>query len=392
MLLPLLSALASAAGFLTSMTTCGDVRDAYASSACCGAPRDTNFTAVHTLKMGIQYGDRSNERVIASYMDEAVDRLTNGRLRIALAAGPKGTADLDDGSVDIVAMATTAATGNSVLSQVLTAGMASAGTGIDAAEMINFLAHGAGKPFHARAYHGTGYVGHVAGQVGPEIFGWSKTAIADLTAFSTMKMRVPGGLLAQAYQRINTHATPDPPPTTVSGIVSGTYDAWEWNSPYGDYTFLKGNAPATFDLRTSPYKHLYIAPLHQNSGIWDAVYKKTAFDAMPPDFRAALQTAATEAAYRAHLQRVKLNGPLVANMTAGADGWSVTIHATLPRDLTTAFLDAIDVTLAAATAGDADARAAVSAMREHAHATSAWRIATLRGEAELQEVAVAAMA
>ena len=376
-------------GFLTSNTTCGDVRAAYA-APCCSQPDTDPFTAVRTLKMGIKFGSASVENKIVQYMDEAVDRLTGGRLRISLwdaVPGMASTAQLDDGTLDIAAVYTSDAVGKTILSQVLSDGMVSAGSGLDAAEMINFLVHGEGRAFHTRAYEGTAYVGHVCGQLGPEIFGWSKIEIPDLATFSGMTMRVPGGLLLQAYKLLNPNATGASPPATVAGIVKGDFDAWEWNSPYGDYNLLRANAPG-FDLRISDYKHLYLAPLHQNSGIFDAVYKRTLFDSLPSDFRTALQTAATEAAFRLYFARTALNGPFVANLTAKADGWDVTIHESLPTDITTAFVRAIDTVLSDATVGDADAIAAVATMRAHSDSIRTWRSANLRGEADLYSATI----
>jgi TRAP-type mannitol/chloroaromatic compound transport system substrate-binding protein len=334
--------------------------------------------------MGVKFGSSSVESRIVEYMDEAVDRLTGGRLRISLwdaVPGRASTGELDDDTLDIVAMYTSDAADKTILSQVLSDGLVSAGTGLDAAEMINFLIHGEGQAFHSRAYEGTAYTGHVCGQLGPEIFGWSKTEIRNLSTFAGMTMRVPGGLVLQAYQALNPNAVAAPPPVTRINIVNETYDAWEWNSPYGDYTFL--SSAATFDLRDSAYKHVYLAPLHQNSGIFDAVYKRTLFDSLPSDFRSALQTAAHEAAFRLYFARTVLNGPLVANLTAKADGWDVTVHESLPSDITTAFVAAIDSTLSEAIAGDADATAAIAAMRAHSDSIRAWRSANLRGEANL---------
>jgi len=300
--------------------------------------------AVTTLKIGIAMGSESLEaQIFPTMLDEELNRLSHGTMRATLFANPtsvsglgsggSGTGEVLSGLVDGTLMWSNFVFQTRTIAQLASNGLASAYTGLNAVELVEYYTSEEGIEDYKVIYADSSFVGLPACQIGPEAFGWSKTEItslADMNALSSIRM--PGGVLNTISKTLYGDGVITPSPRggpTAVGVSNETFDFWEWNGLPGDEAWLRANNPsalARLQAGTS-YPFYYPQSVHQETLIADVVMDTTRFNRLTELEKLWLREACAIVALRFYYKRQD-GGIEIENKirdTANAE-WSSTIQ------------------------------------------------------------------
>jgi len=149
-----------------------------------------------------------------------------------------------------------------------------------AQEMNGWLHFGGGLELWRELYAPFGVVPLAAGNTGVQMAGWFNKEINSLADLEGLKMRMPG-FGGEVLQRAGGVAVAMPGSEIFTALQTGAIDATEWVGPYNDL------ALGLQDIA----KYYYYPGWHEPGPTLEALVNREAFDALPADLRAMLETA-----------------------------------------------------------------------------------------------------
>jgi len=152
--------------------------------------------------------------------------------------------------------------------------------GMTAQEMNGWLAYGGGLELWRELYAPFGLVPLASGNTGVQMAGWFNKEVNSLADIQGLKMRIPG-LGGEVFQRAGGVAVSMPANEMFTALQTGAIDATEWVGPYNDLAL---------GLHTIA-KYYYYPGWQEPGPALEAIVNKTAWEALPDDLRAIVETA-----------------------------------------------------------------------------------------------------
>lgn len=212
-----------------------------------------------------------------------VERMSNGRLRIRVYganelvgglevfdAVSRGTAEIGHGTAYYWQGKVPAAT--------FFSGIPFGLTGI---EMNAWLAFGGGNELWREVYAPFDLIPVRGGNSGTQMFGWFNKEINSVADLQGLKMRIPG-IGGEVFARAGGVPVTMQVSDVFSALETGALDATEWVSPFND--LVAGYHTVA--------RYYYYPGWHEPGSALEALFNKTAFDALPADLQEILLAAA----------------------------------------------------------------------------------------------------
>jgi len=152
--------------------------------------------------------------------------------------------------------------------------------GLTAQEMNGWLLHGGGMELWRELYADYNLVPIAGGNTGVQMAGWFNKEINSLEDIQGMKMRIPG-LGGEVFQRAGGTAVNLPGGEIFTSLQTGVIDATEWVGPYNDLAFGLHQVA----------KYYYYPGWQEPGPNLEVIINKEAYDALPDDLQAILQSA-----------------------------------------------------------------------------------------------------
>jgi len=152
--------------------------------------------------------------------------------------------------------------------------------GMTAQEMNGWLQYGGGMALWRELYEPFGIIPIAAGNSGVQMAGWFNKEINSLDDIQGLKMRIPG-LGGEVFQRAGGVPVSLPAGEIFTSLQTGVIDATEWVGPYNDLAL---------GLHTVA-KYYYYPGWHEPGPTMEALVNKQAWESLPPDLQAMLETA-----------------------------------------------------------------------------------------------------
>lgn len=153
--------------------------------------------------------------------------------------------------------------------------------GMTAQEMNGWLKFGGGIELWRALYAPFGLVPLAAGNSGVQMAGWFNKEVNSLADIKGLKMRIPG-LGGEVFQRAGGVSVSMPGSEMFTSLQTGAIDATEWVGPYNDLAL---------GLHTVA-KYYYYPGWHEPGPTLEAIVNKAAWEALPADLRAIVESAA----------------------------------------------------------------------------------------------------
>ena len=217
----------------------------------------------------------------------AVKAMTGGKFEISVHAGgellpPFGVVDgVQNGTVEIAHTVPYYFYGKN---QAFALGSA-VPFGLNARQMSAWMLHGNGRKLMNEFYANYSMISFAGGNTGTQMGGWFRKEIKSIADFKGMKMRLGGGLVGEVMQKLGAVPQSLPGGEIYQALEKGTIDAAEWVGPYDDQK-LGFNK---------------VAPFYYYPGWWeggpevDFYINQKAFDALSPEYKAIVESAAAHA-------------------------------------------------------------------------------------------------
>ena len=171
--------------------------------------------------------------------------------------------------------------------------------------------------------HGLFYIGHV--QHDANII-HSKKPVNSVADFKGMKLRVPGGMVAEVFQSFGASTVSLPGSDIFPALEKGTIDAAEWCCPKPDSVFGFQKV----------LKHYYLQGLHQVTVNADLYVNGDFYDSLTDLEKKALEVAANASLSKSMSYRIYENGKALKDLT---DNHGVILEDT-PADYFTEYMAA----------------------------------------------------
>ncbi|MBE7420431.1 MAG: TRAP transporter substrate-binding protein [Ideonella sp.] len=266
---------------------------------------------------------------------DRVDKMSNGRLKMEML--PDGAVvnafdildAVDKGVIDGGYAWTHYWSGKNTASALLSNPSAGAGTGMDQLSHLAWLFQGGGYALYRKLYAEALKVNVepiYVQPMGPDPLGWFKHPIASLEDFKKLKYRSPPGLVSEIFKEMGINAVAMPGAEIVPAAQRGVIDAAEWIGPADDLAL---------GFHTV-FKHYYLQGLHQSTDVGEVLLNKTAWNKLPADLKAVVETAAMASMTDTYTYNVYRNAAAVQKMKTE---FKVTVHDT-PKDIFPAFIKA----------------------------------------------------
>ncbi len=229
--------------------------------------------------------------------------------------------------------------------------------GLNAQEMTSWLRFGGGIELWRELYAPFNLMPFAAGNTGVQLAGWFRNPINGVNDLRGLKMRIPGlgGDVLQAAGGVPVNL---PGAEIFSSLQSGAIDAAEWVGPYNDLAFGLHRAA----------KYAYYPGWQEPGPTLEAMFNKTAFDALPDDLKAIIDACCAA-----------VNDEILSEYTARnqqALDQLVREHGAqlrrLPDDVLMAFKRAADDVLETLAGSDPFARRVYDSMRAFRAQAQAW--------------------
>jgi TRAP-type mannitol/chloroaromatic compound transport system substrate-binding protein len=180
--------------------------------------------------------------------------------------------------------------------------------GMNADEQNAWLYYGGGMQLMQKSYDKFGVYAFPGGNTGVQMGGWFRKEIKSLDDLKGLKMRIPG-VAGEVFSKLGVNVTNIAPGELYTSLDRGVIDALEWVGPGMDIKmgFHK----------IAPY---YYTGWHEPATDLQFLVNKKAFDALPPEYQAALKVAMQVAATDMHYE----------NFAMSADAW-VTMKTEFPN-------------------------------------------------------------
>lgn len=153
--------------------------------------------------------------------------------------------------------------------------------GMTAQEMNGWLYHGGGLELWREAYAPFNLLPMAAGNTGVQMAGWYNKEINSIADLKGLKMRLPGSA-GEVLSRVGGAAVTLPGGELYTSMQTGVIDATEWVAPYNDLSFGFHEVA----------KYYYYPGWHEPGSTLELIVNKDAFEALPADLQAIVETAA----------------------------------------------------------------------------------------------------
>ena len=153
--------------------------------------------------------------------------------------------------------------------------------GLNAQELNGWLHYGGGMALWREIYNDFNLVPFAAGNTGVQMGGWFNREIDSIADLHGLKMRIPG-LGGEVFSRAGGTAVNIPGGELYTSLQSGVIDATEWVGPYNDLAFGFHQIA----------KYYYYPGWHEPGPTLEIIVNKDAFNTLPDDLKAIVETAA----------------------------------------------------------------------------------------------------
>ena len=152
--------------------------------------------------------------------------------------------------------------------------------GLNAQEMGGWIYHGGGQELWDELYGQFNLKAFAAGNTGVQMGGWFNKEINTVDDYKGLKMRMPG-LGGEVIKRAGATPVSLPGGEIFTSLQSGAIDATEWVGPYNDMAFGFYKAA----------KYYYWPGWHEPGTVLESFVNKKAYEALPSDLRAIVDSA-----------------------------------------------------------------------------------------------------
>ena len=241
----------------------------------------------------------------AEWIVDQIDKLSNGRLKIKLFAA--GELIPWNGGFDAVKSGTVEA--NSAVAYYWSGKIPALqyfGTvpfGMSFQGQNAWYYHGGGIKLWNEIYADHGLVAFPCGNSGVQMTGWFKKPVKSLADFNGLKMRIPG-LGGKIYKEIGVNVKLLGGGEIFPALERGVIDAAEWVGPVQDKRLGLHKAA----------KFYYTTGWHEPSTTTELLMSKKAFEALPKDIQAIVESVAAAANIIAHTSAEALNGTTLKDL------------------------------------------------------------------------------
>ena len=153
--------------------------------------------------------------------------------------------------------------------------------GFNAQEMNSWLYYGGGLELWRELYEPHNLVPFPAGNSGVQMGGWFNKEINSVDDLKGLKMRMPG-LGGEVLRRAGGTPVTLPGSEIFTALQTGTIDASEWIGPYNDVAFGLQKAA----------RYYYYPGWQEPGPTLELIVNKAAWDALPDDLQAIVETTA----------------------------------------------------------------------------------------------------
>ncbi len=153
--------------------------------------------------------------------------------------------------------------------------------GLNFAGMNAWLYHGGGMALWDELYAPLGMKALPMGNTGVQMTGWFREPITAVSDFDGLKMRIPG-LAGKVYAELGVDVRLLPGGEIFPALERGVIDAAEFVGPYQDRRLGLQNAA----------KYYYTTGWHEPSNTTELLIGTAAWDSLPSDLKAIVETAA----------------------------------------------------------------------------------------------------
>ncbi|MBV1932566.1 MAG: TRAP transporter substrate-binding protein DctP [Porticoccaceae bacterium] len=156
--------------------------------------------------------------------------------------------------------------------------------GLNAQEMNGWLHYGGGLELWREVYEPFNLVPFAGGNSGVQMAGWFNREINSLDDIKGLKMRIPG-LGGEVITRAGGESVTIPGGELYTALQTGVIDATEWVAPYNDMAFGFHQIA----------KYYYYPGWQETGSSLELVVNKQAWESLPDDLQAMVETAARAA-------------------------------------------------------------------------------------------------
>jgi TRAP-type mannitol/chloroaromatic compound transport system substrate-binding protein len=156
--------------------------------------------------------------------------------------------------------------------------------GLNAQEMNGWLHYGGGLELWREVYAPFNLVPFAGGNSGVQMAGWFNREINSLDDIKGLKMRIPG-LGGEVITRAGGESVTIPGGELYTALQTGVIDATEWVAPYNDMAFGFHQIA----------KYYYYPGWQETGSSLELVVNKQAWESLPDDLQAMVETAARAA-------------------------------------------------------------------------------------------------
>ena len=158
--------------------------------------------------------------------------------------------------------------------------------GMIASEQYAWYYYGGGKDLSKKVYDQYGIINYPGGNTGNQMGGWFRKEINSIDDFQGLKMRIPG-FAGEVLAKIGAKPTNIPPGELYTALERNTIDALEWVGP-------------ALDLSMGFHKiaPFYYTGWHEPAAELQFIVNKEAFESLPADLQAILETALEKSAFQ----------------------------------------------------------------------------------------------
>ncbi len=153
--------------------------------------------------------------------------------------------------------------------------------GMNAQEMNGWLYYGGGMELWREIYAPFNIIPFAGGNTGIQMAGWFNKPINSMDDIKGLKMRIPG-LGGEVWNRAGGTAVNIPGGELYTALQTGVIDATEWVGPYNDLAF------GFYQVA----KYYYYPGWHETGSTLELIVNKDAYEALPADLQAMVDTAA----------------------------------------------------------------------------------------------------
>jgi len=152
--------------------------------------------------------------------------------------------------------------------------------GLNAQEMNGWLHYGGGLELWRDLYEPFNLVPFAGGNTGVQMAGWFNKEINSVEDLKGLKMRIPG-LGGAVLNRAGGSSINIPGGELYTALQTGVIDATEWVGPYNDLAF------GFYQVA----KYYYYPGWHEPGPTLEMIINKDAYEALPGDLKAIVDTA-----------------------------------------------------------------------------------------------------